>query len=467
MMDERNRQEPSGIAAARAAASGAQTPAAEMEILLRRVERERLARKQAEHLLEQKSRELYDANQQLQAHTAKLELTVLERTRALEEAVVQMEDALRAKGEFLAVVSHEIRTPLNGMLGMAQLMMMTTLSEEQRGYAQTIQNSGEMLLALINDILDYSKMESGKLSLDQRPVSVREVVRDVVQMLDAQAQAKRLSLKTDIADTVLPWLKGDAMRLKQVLINLVGNAVKFTLRGGVKIVVRMQQQDGLWLQCQVRDTGIGIPADRIGKLFQAFSQVDSSVTRRYAGTGLGLVICKRLVEGMGGTIAVESERAQGSTFTFRIPVEPAPPPADAAAKASEAAGPVRQFRVLVVEDNQVNQALALGMLNKLGVPADLARDGEEACNMVRHGAYDVVLMDMQMPRMDGVTATQAIRGMQGIRQPHIVAVTANAMDMDRQACLNAGMNDFLSKPFKVSELQQKLEAAPVAASTGS
>jgi signal transduction histidine kinase/ActR/RegA family two-component response regulator len=463
MMDERNRQEPSGIAAARAAASGPQAPAADVEILLRRVERERRARKQAEQLLEQKSRELYDANQHLQAHTAKLELAITERTRALEQAMAQMEDALRAKGEFLAVVSHEIRTPLNGMLGMAQLLTMTPLSEEQRGYAETIQTSGEMLLALINDILDVSKLESGKLSLDQRPVSVREVVGDVLQMLDPQAQAKGLNLKADIAEDVLPWFKGDAMRLKQVLVNLVGNAVKFTLRGGVGIVVRMQQQDGPWLQCQVRDTGIGIPADRIGKLFQAFSQVDSSVTRRYAGTGLGLVICKRLIEGMGGTIAVQSERAQGSTFTFRIPVAPSPPPADVATAASPSAGAARALRVLVVEDNQVNQALALGMLKKLGVPADLACDGEEACNLVRHGAYDLVLMDMQMPRMDGVTATQAIRSMREIHQPHIVAVTANAMDVDRQACLDAGMNDFLPKPFKVAELEEKLEAVPVTA----
>jgi signal transduction histidine kinase/ActR/RegA family two-component response regulator len=464
MMDERSRQQPSGVAAARAAAAGAPAPSADMEVLLRRVDRERLARKQAEQLLEQKSRELYEANQRLQANTARLELTIQERTRALEEALVQMEEALRAKGEFLAVVSHEIRTPLNGILGMAQLMMMTTLSEEQRGYAKAIQNSGELLLALINDILDYSKMESGKLNLDQRPVSVREVVRDVTQMLEPQAQAKGLAIKTDIAPDVVPWFKGDAMRLKQVLINLVGNAVKFTQRGSIKIVMRMQQQDGPWLQCQVRDTGIGIPADRIGRLFQAFSQVDSSVTRRYAGTGLGLVICKRLVEGMGGAIGVESERYQGSIFTFSIPVVSAPPPADAvAAPASAPVGSARQIRVLVVEDNQVNQTLALGMLKKLGVPADLASDGEEACNMVRHGAYDVVLMDMQMPRMDGVTATQVIRGMQGIRQPHIVAVTANAMEVDRQACLSAGMNDFLPKPFKVSELQQKLEATPVAA----
>jgi CheY-like chemotaxis protein len=211
----------------------------------------------------------------------------------------------------------------------------------------------------------------------------------------------------------------------------------------------------------VRDTGIGIPADRIGKLFQVFSQVDSSINRRYQGTGLGLVICKRLVEGMGGSIGVQSERAQGSTFTFRIPVVPAPPPASTDSSGQPSAKqPARNLRILVVEDNQVNQVLALGMLKKLGLAADLAQDGEVACNMVRHGAYDVVLMDMQMPRMDGLSATRAIREMPDIHQPHIVAVTANAMDVDRQACLRAGMNDFLPKPFKVAELQQKLDAAP-------
>jgi CheY-like chemotaxis protein len=210
----------------------------------------------------------------------------------------------------------------------------------------------------------------------------------------------------------------------------------------------------------VRDTGVGIPADRIGKLFQVFSQVDSSTTRRYTGTGLGLVICKRLVEGMGGTIGVQSERAVGSTFTFRLPVRPAPPPAEVTPAPQAGSAPARALRILVAEDNQVNQLLALGMLKKLGVPADLARDGEEACNMVRHGAYDLVLMDMQMPRMDGLTATRVIREMREIRQPHIVALTANAMDTDRQACLQAGMNDFLAKPFKASDLQQKLEAVP-------
>jgi signal transduction histidine kinase/CheY-like chemotaxis protein len=462
-MDERGKQQPAGVAAARAAQHSVQAPAADMEILLRRVDRERLARKQAEQLLEQKSRELHEANQRLQAHTAKLEISLQERTRALEEARVAMEGALGAKGEFLAVVSHEIRTPLNGVLGMAQLLTMTTLSDEQRGYVDTIQGSGEMLLALINDILDFSKLESGKLSLDERPVSVHEVVHDVVRMLNAQATGKDLYLKTDISADVIPWFSGDAMRLKQILINLVGNAVKFTLRGGVKIVVRMQQQDGTWLQCQVRDTGIGIPADRIGKLFQVFSQVDSSINRRYQGTGLGLVICKRLVEGMGGSIGVQSERAQGSTFTFRIPVVAAPPPANPGTGTQPgSAAPARNLRILVVEDNQVNQVLALGMLKKLGLAADLARDGEEACTMVRQGAYDLVLMDMQMPRMDGLSATRAIREMPGIHQPHIVAVTANAMNVDREACLQAGMNDFLPKPFKVSELQQKLDATPAA-----
>jgi signal transduction histidine kinase/ActR/RegA family two-component response regulator len=436
-----------------------------MEILLRRVERERTARKQAEQLLEQKSRELYDANQRLQAQTAKLELTVQERTRALEEALVVMEDALRAKGEFLAVVSHEIRTPLNGVLGMAQLMMMTTMSDEQRHYVDTIQSSGEMLLALINDILDLSKMESGKLSLDARPVDVRTVAREVVQMLNPQAQTKSLYLTADIAEDVLPYFKGDAMRLKQVLINLVGNAIKFTQRGGVKIIVRMQQ-DGRWLQCQVRDTGIGIAADRIDKLFQVFSQVDSSITRRYGGSGLGLVICKRLVEGMGGDIGAQSVRHQGSTFTFRIPVVKAEAPNNPAPVLRTSTAQPSDMRILVVEDNQVNQVLALGMLKKLGLTADLARDGVEACDMVRQHAYELVLMDMQMPRMDGLTATRTIRGMQEIRQPHIVALTANAMEGDRQACLEAGMNDFLPKPFKVTELQEKIDSVTRLASAG-
>jgi signal transduction histidine kinase len=436
---------------------------AEMEILLRRVERERRARKQAEQLLENKSMELYEANQRLQAHAAELERVVHERTRALEQALTVVEESLRAKGEFLAVISHEIRTPMNGVLGMAQLLLMTQLTEEQQGYAETIRSSGEILLALINDILDLSKMESGKVTLDARPVNVRAVVNEVTQLLSGQAQEKKLALRSLVAPEVPAWFRGDATRLKQIFLNLVGNAIKFTHKGSVRVEVVTMDNAG-WLECRVKDTGIGIPPDRVGRLFEKFSQVDSSITRRYGGTGLGLAICKRLVEGMGGNITVESKHYQGTTFTFRIPAIPSEAPREV--RPPPQAGPRRvlQARILLVEDNPVNQMLAMSMLQKLGASADLAKDGAEAVEKATAGAYDLILMDLQMPRMDGLTATRAIRATGGIRQPRIVALTANAMDSDREACVAAGMDDFLSKPFQASELQEKLDA--VAAATG-
>jgi hypothetical protein len=430
----------------------------EMEILLRRVERERRARKQAEQLLEHKSMELYEANQRLQAHAAELERLVHERTRALEQALGVMDEALRAKGEFLAVVSHEIRTPMNGVLGMTQLLLMTELSEEQRSYAETIRSSGEILLALINDILDLSKLESGKVTLDARPVDIRAVVSEVNQLMSGQAQQKKLVLRNAVAAEVPQWFRGDATRLKQIFLNLVGNAIKFTQRGSVRVEVASIEQ-GTWIECSVKDTGIGIPPDRVGKLFEKFSQVDSSISRRYGGTGLGLAICKRLVEGMGGTIGVESKHYGGSTFTFRIPAIPSEPPQEISAARPVGHPTLADLRILLVEDNTVNQMLTMSMLRKLGASADLAQDGQESVEKVRTGDYDLVLMDIQMPRMDGVAATRSIRLLPGIRQPRIVALTANAMESDRQACLDAGMEDFLSKPFQVTDLQNRLETA--------
>ena len=458
-MDEPTRRPPPGLIAARVA-SGTQTPASnEMEILLRRVERERQARKEAEQLLEHKALELYQANQTLQAQAAKLEIDLEERTRALDEALAFMQNSSRAEGEFLAVVSHEIRTPMNGVLGMAQLLQMTELTEEQRRYVETIQSSGETLLTIINDILDVSKLDAGKVTLAARPVDLRSVVAEVIDLLKPQAQHKGLYLDTEIDNSVPAWIVGDATRLKQVLTNLVGNAVKFTHHGGVQVFGRILP-DAAMLECKVVDSGIGIPADKTPRLFQKFSQVDSSINRRYGGTGLGLVITKRLVEGMGGTISVESKQRQGSTFTFCLPVAVSQAPGEATGPTA-APGPLpSELRILLVEDNAVNQMLALGVLQKLGCRADLAHDGEEAIAMTRASRYDVVLMDMQMPKMDGVSATRAIRAMENVHQPYIIALTANAMESDRQLCLSAGMNDFLAKPFKTAELREKMAAAP-------
>jgi signal transduction histidine kinase len=443
-----------------AARSASAAPNPEMEILLRRVERERQARKQAEQLLEHKSRELYEANHHLQGQTARLELAVQERTRAVEDALTKMQDALRAKNEFLAVVSHEIRTPMNGVLGTAQLLQMTEMTEEQRRYVEAIQSSGETLLALINDILDLSKLDSGKVYLDARPLQLRALVKEVVELLRAQAQKKDLYLDTEIAADVPEWMTGDAHRIKQIFTNLVGNAIKFTQHGGVRVAAQLQQ-NGQVLVGQVQDTGIGIPPDRIERLFEKFSQVDSSITRRNGGTGLGLAICKKLVEGMGGVIGVESKRHQGSTFTFRIPCTPAEPPPEKRQPADAGLKTAAGLRILLVEDNAVNQMLALDAA-EAGCQADLAENGEEAVEKIGAG-YDLVLMDMQMPKMDGITATRAIRQMQLARQPYIVALTANAMESDRQQCLAAGMNDFLAKPFKAVELQEKLGDAAAAA----
>jgi len=348
---------------------------------------------------------------------------------------------------------------MNGVLGMAQLLQMTELTEEQRRYVETIQSSGETLLTIINDILDVSKLDAGKVTLAARPVDLRSVVAEVIDLLKPQAQHKGLYLDTEIDNSVPAWIVGDATRLKQVLTNLVGNAVKFTHHGGVQVFGRILP-DAAMLECKVVDSGIGIPADKTPRLFQKFSQVDSSINRRYGGTGLGLVITKRLVEGMGGTISVESKQRQGSTFTFCLPVAVSQAPGEATGPTA-APGPLpSELRILLVEDNAVNQMLALGVLQKLGCRADLAHDGEEAIAMTRASRYDVVLMDMQMPKMDGVSATRAIRAMENVHQPYIIALTANAMESDRQLCLSAGMNDFLAKPFKTAELREKMAAAP-------
>jgi len=558
-------------------------------------------RRQAEELAE--SRNILV--EELHHTVALVEKQVQERTRQLSEAKDAAESANRSKSAFLAMMSHEIRTPMNGVIGMTALLMGTRLTDDQQDYVVTIRNSGEALLAVINDILDFSKIESGRLDLEPHPFDLGECLESVLDLCALRAGQKKLDLCYLIAEQVPHGLIADSTRLRQILVNLIGNAVKFTERGEVSVAVgRLPQQPRkepdreLVLQCSVRDTGIGIPPDRQARLFQSFSQVDASTTRKYGGTGLGLAISKRLVELMGGRMWVESSGipGAGSTFHFTIQAElsggtergllseRAAPLRGQRALVIEPSASVRQFvmqhlsawgmsaqavaslpaaldlmtrgtrfavallghrcpdfrslqqvnqlrqaaqgatpqlilmsplgevipsgqefsavlhkplkasrlldvllellvadsvprtsrsgisgaswipqgaalplRILLVEDNATNQKLARLLLERMGYRTDLAFNGLEAVQALHRQPYDVVLMDMQMPEMDGLEATRRIRSdFPAAQQPRIIAMTANALRGDRERCLQAGMDDYLSKPIRVEELRSAL-----------
>jgi PAS domain S-box-containing protein len=377
-----------------------------------------------------------------------------EMLRAMHEA----ETTNRAKSEFLAMMSHEIRTPLNGVLGMASLLLETNLDKTQKEYTEIIQTSGNALLSIISDILDFSKIEAGKTELLQEPFDVLSCIKETFDVLSSQAREKDLDLIYMMDQNVPSEVIGDYGLLRQILLNLVGNGLKFTTTGSITVETRLLFEDleKVTLEFRVKDTGIGIPPDKIKHLFEPFRQLDHFMTRKYGGTGLGLAISKKLVELMGGQIYLDDTREQGATFVFTMTGKKISTMVTAHPDKLEARDTTKHtLRILIAEDDEISQLVLKKMLMRFGHDVDIVSNGWEALEAISLEDYDMLFMDLQMPEMDGFEATRRLRETSALRVvPTIIAVTANAFVEDRETCLAAGMDDYISKPIKLERVQE-------------